>query len=319
MAKLPNTVSNSPTAEESILTNLFTFKELIQIPIKAVVDANIAASVAAKDFIVNFGFEKNSENDDDLGKLKMVSFIYNYINEGIPQKMTVSIPILSLVPLPFLTINKADFDLGIQIINQVYDSTKKNKDDSSTKNIEVLALLAPINSSKTQLNTKERYASKLKTNMKAKIEVVSSDLPQGIIKLINLFQDATEGVKDYIYKLSASSSKLYFNKNTPTNKLKIELRKDNEAIEGQLIKVQVKSSIDIEAYTSFDKDIEILEGDIVGYTSVSEVNVLTSSHGCIEIQLFSNPNTHDNGFIKVSSARTIPLSVYYSINQQDPA
>lgn len=309
------------------ITNIFAFRQLITIPIEAVVDANISAAETSLRFIRKYGFEGDPSDPADWGNLRMISFTYNYFGNARQQEMQVSIPVLSLIPLPLLTINRAKFKMGIQIINQVLKPGEEVDGlpvDPVEK--EVLTLLAPLSTSENTIDSNSvelAPTTQVTTNMDATIEVVSADLPQGIIKLLNLFQDATEGQSEDVFKITTSPQALYFSALDAEDEiiqkeLTIDLRVQEESVQGQIVKIQVISSTQTPVNDTFATPIGILTGDLVGVPTVPEISARTNRNGKVKVRFTAWKNGSDNGFIKISTGKTDSISIYYNVNQQDP-
>ena len=128
----------------TITTQISDLKKIIAAPLVATVQADVYAAIAFVKFIEKYGFEKNStitktliekgfdavadnsNGTSQLGKLKMVTFYYDYevIEDGKPvvRIVRVTIPFLSLVPLPLLQVNDAEYRFDIRITG-IYDSS----------------------------------------------------------------------------------------------------------------------------------------------------------------------------------------------------
>jgi len=149
-------------------------------PIHAIIDADYTAAKRAAEYIRDFGFTTcNPENptENKLGTLKETAFVYETIgNDGKPEKRLVKIPTLSLIPLPLLHVDYADFDFAVRIV----DST----------NDQLNATLVPQqNNSSTNPNSPH-----LEANINVKMKVVQSDIPAGISNLLALMGSNTSNV-----------------------------------------------------------------------------------------------------------------------------
>ena len=311
---------NCTNKENLGFTDVFTLGRIIQIPVDAVINANIDASKAAFNFIKTFGFENEKDPNDPnkLGKPKMLTFSYKYNNAGVEQKMVVNIPVLSLVTMPFLNISRAKFDIGINILNQV----KKN----STKS-ETLVLLGPTEDGKRSKKNKDSYdegvySNEFSTNMQASIEVESTDLPSGIIQMINLFKDATNGESEDIYTLSTVEDKIEFSLKPKHRNLSIEVTfiKNKKPVINGLIVTTVVSDTDPDLKHSFSKPIQIKDniGSLVGTSSLGQIKALTNHEGKVKLKFSTHKlkvlNEVQNGFIYFNTPKAAKIAVYYSIN-----
>ncbi len=189
------------------ITNVFTLKQLFEMPIQAVIDANEYAAKSAVHFIREFGFT-SKKSKDDWGDLKMVRFSYDFLQNGERKKMVVEIPILSMIPLPLLEVKRANFDFAIRIIDKVTTSVTRSVDEITIEepSTNVLALLVPDR--KTQME--DRFESSLVSNMNVHVEVERSDIPAGLLELMNLAQGALSGEEKKSFSITTDSDYLTF-------------------------------------------------------------------------------------------------------------
>ncbi|WP_258098251.1 DUF2589 domain-containing protein [Marinoscillum pacificum] len=306
-------------AEDLVLSNLFLFKNIITFPLEAVIDANINASRTLLKFIKEFGFETKD------GKLvpKLLTFSYHYTGSGgIPQKMIVNIPVLSLITIPLMTINKAEFKMGINIINWIGKDTDdpQGPDKELNQISQPIAMLGPSQSNVELINNnnkEEVYTTSLKTNMQAKMEVVTSDMPAGYLQLLNISQENIKGVTENEYELSVSPEKVYFTKSKNDISLEITLhnRSDSKVVSNELINITVvpKTSQDMDQV--LQKPIEVEQGDPVGVPSNYAATILTNDHGIVKVHLTAKTKQQFpcNGYIEVTSSRTSKKLIYFQI------
>ncbi|WP_435412363.1 DUF2589 domain-containing protein [Psychroserpens mesophilus] len=311
---------SNPNNDNFGISDVFTLGRIIQIPVDAVINANIDASKAAFNFIKTFGFEDEKDPNDPnkLGKPKMLTFSYKYNNAGIEQKMVVNIPVLSLVTMPFLNISKAKFDIGINILNKVTKSSSKP---------ETLVLLGPTEDGKgykknRESNNESPYSNEFSTNMQASIEVESTDLPSGILQMINLFKDATNGTNEDIYALSTVEDKVEFSLDPKHKNISIEVTftKNKKPVKNGLVIANVVSDTDSDLHDSFSKPIKVINnfGSQVGNASLGQAKALTNEDGKVKFKFSTHKmkvlNTIHNGFIYFNTPKASKIAVYYSIN-----
>lgn len=303
--------SKPPQKEPIGFSNVFTIGEVIRIPVDAVIQANIQASKSAFAFIREFGFEKGPSKDK-LGEPKMLTFSYKYLNGGVEQRMEVQIPVLSLVTLPFLNINRAKFDIGINILNRSKFSDKKK--------MKTMVMLGPTegkNNIQRKTSSSETYFNEFSTNMQASIEVESSDFPSGILQMINLFKDATTSDSKDVYQLHTIEDKIQFSGSIIQHTIDVYLTKNGEPVKNVLLASTVVSDTDSDLQHSFSKPIEITKGSQVGHSSLGQAKALTNKKGKVSFTFTSfqvKPlDVEQNGFIYFSTAKASKIAVYYSI------
>lgn len=166
------------------MSQITTLESIFGTPIQAIIDADFMAAKKTIKYIQEYGFEPNSENGaagNRLGKLKETSFWYNTVDEsGAPGRRLVKIPTLSLLPLPLLHVDSADFDFSVRIV----DST--DQAEGNTLN----ATLVP-QSGGGKGNTS---APHLDANINVKMKVVQSDIPAGLSNLLALMGSNTQNI-----------------------------------------------------------------------------------------------------------------------------
>lgn len=292
-------------------SNVFTIGQVIRIPVDAVIQANIQASKSAFAFIREFGFEKGTSKDK-LGEPKMLTFSYKYLNGGVEQRMEVQIPVLSLVTLPFLNINRAKFDIGINILNR-----SKFSDKEKMKTMVMLGPTEGKNNIQRKTSSSETYFNEFSTNMQASIEVESSDFPSGILQMINLFKDATTSDSKDVYQLHTTEDKIQFSGSIIQHTIDVYLTKNGEPIKNVLLSSTVVSDTDSDLQHSFSQPIEITKGSQVGYPSLGQAKALTNKKGkvsftftCFQVKPL---DVEQNGFIYFNTAKASKIAIYYSI------
>lgn len=139
----------------------------------------MAAEAAAK-YIEEYGFvpdqkpvpedvaQKNSYGVNKLGKLAEAAFAYNQVNDkGVMESRVMTLPKLSLIPLPLLHVEQADFDYSVRLL--------EGDKDGSTQ-----ATLTP------QSRLSDGSNPHLDANINVKVKVVQSDIPAGLSNLLAL-------------------------------------------------------------------------------------------------------------------------------------
>jgi len=88
--------------------------KLIGALIRDVVDADGMAARATADFIQSVGFDK--------GELRMVQFTYEQPNQsGVMKKYVVSVPLLTIVPIPLLGVEEAELSFTTTVVEMSSD------------------------------------------------------------------------------------------------------------------------------------------------------------------------------------------------------
>ena len=175
---------------------VFSLEELIRAPLIATVQGDFYAAKSFVRYIREYGFTR--ANGDDFGHLRMVTFRYR--TEGGWSE--VSVPLLSLVPLPLLQITDADFKYDIRILGAVGHDVKDvprdsrawmrtlGEDASPPHQTTVMASFAPTDP--PSANSGEQMPT-LIANMSIAIAMRRADVPAGIAALLNVAQSSIGG------------------------------------------------------------------------------------------------------------------------------
>ena len=286
-----------------VSTNVFGLEQLFYMPLKAVIDANTLAALSAIDIIREYGFE-NDKSSENYGKLKMVTFSYDYAGSGGHiQTMSISIPFITLIPLPILEVKHAEIDFSLKVLGQLDIEVNKNNSKEVSQNL--LAVFAPEKSNQS-MNLS------LEANMNVNIKVGQSDLPGGIIQLLNLGQAATIG--DTLFDLNYTPSMLNFGARDQLT-LDIYYEITGELPNDIIFDVSVEPSYETEI-SPFVHPIEILKGNLYGKATWQHIQVIPAVDGgraSFNLQ-FSAGEEVSNGFIIIHSNYSSQLKIYYSIN-----
>ena len=188
---------------------IFSLKGLFSAPLIAMLDADIKAAYRFVSFIKKWGFEnqKGEELDAwDWGQLRFITFSYYKTGlNGNKQRYTVRIPLLSLVPLPILRMSKASFDMELRILgieNQLgpldigMPSVGRGLKKFAPKDVysQIRCALSPRVGKANEFVPSPEIP--VASNMRVHIEVDQSDLPAGVIQLLNVAQEANSGKVD---------------------------------------------------------------------------------------------------------------------------
>jgi hypothetical protein len=302
------------------ITNIFTLEELLSIPLHAVIDANAHAAETALDFIIRYGFNPGvpelPNRNRFLGSLRMAQFTYNYVNDqGMQSTMEVSIPFLSLIPIPMLEVKKATFDYAIQILSQDYIEDRRS----------ILAIMSPIDTSLRE-QPQPYIGTSLRANMAIRVEVEKADLPAGILQLLNLGQEATRGRPERQRSITAKPDRLEFRPGeSKTISILVEQPGDDGSIEligGAEVAIEVTNDFKRPAKL-FAGPIEVLQGSPIGRPTpkiaIARTLLSAPDKGLVKFQLTRRDVDADaadaagvNGFITVRVKRATDLLIYFT-------
>ncbi|MBN2891909.1 MAG: DUF2589 domain-containing protein [Bacteroidales bacterium] len=180
------------------------FEYLIGSPLKAAIDAQNIATRATIDFIQQVGFNSNDEiidpetglpkQDFNYGDARNIVFNYIRINEnGFEEISELSIPILTVVPVPFLRISDVELDLIANITETSESKTDANTDFFYNNKVEFKGKI----SRKNATTKSSRFRSE--TSLGVKIKAVHDELPLGFSKMLSVMESSIYG-RQIIYK-----------------------------------------------------------------------------------------------------------------------
>ena len=87
--------------------------QIIGAPLLALVQAETQAAQATANFIQQVGFY---DDEEGISRLKVVTFRYSKTGvDGNPIEFVVEIPVLSIVPIPTISVREATIDFAVEI------------------------------------------------------------------------------------------------------------------------------------------------------------------------------------------------------------
>ncbi|TAN06838.1 MAG: DUF2589 domain-containing protein [Rhodanobacteraceae bacterium] len=167
--------------------------DIIAAPILATVDADFQAARKFVDYIQEFGFTRVGGKSGDFGDLKMVRFAFpEQTPDGGVRTKVMQLPELSLVPLPILQVDKADYSFGIRIISSEnarpvgrLDLLGKPETLPDPNRYRWAAMLAPSARQKSG-ELQPDADPHINANVQAQISVRVGDVPAGISRILAL-------------------------------------------------------------------------------------------------------------------------------------
>ena len=162
------------------------FSTLLGGPLNAAVEAQALAARTSADFITQVAFDKD-------GNVRSVTFKY----EKDGQATTLSVPILTIVPIPFLRIETLDIDFtaNISASTSTHDTSQENTAMSANVSGSVSYWVAKVNFSASYSNQKQTNSERtskydVQYTMGIKLRAVQDDMPAGMSKVLNILQES---------------------------------------------------------------------------------------------------------------------------------
>jgi len=165
------------------------FSNLIGGPLMAAVQAQAVAATTSVEFIERVGFDAPVGN---VRPVKSVTFQYAKTDDvGGSQNFQLTVPILSIVPIPYLRIDEMTIDFTAKL-NDMIEST-----DSSSNNFGISGSAsaswgwgrASIRASYSSSHSNSsRSVSSAEYTMNVKVRAVQSEVPGGMAKILDILE-----------------------------------------------------------------------------------------------------------------------------------
>jgi len=178
------------------------FESMIGGPLNAVIHAQAQSAQTSVDFIKSVGF-------GDDGKPTMVTFSYDKPIEGqdadgnpngvfTPTKFDLSVPILTMLPVPFIRVEETTIDFNAKI-NSVQESTSASS-SSLSASLSVKGGWGPVSASlKASYSNKKSSSSTSKTertySLSIHVRAVQDELPAGTERLLGILENSIQEVQ----------------------------------------------------------------------------------------------------------------------------
>jgi hypothetical protein len=174
------------------------FGTLIGGPLNAAIEAQAKAAMTTVDFINAVGFEEDKNSNTKKVKTVAFSFANGPVNGSTPM-MKLEVPLLSIVPIPFLRIENLDIHFKASLSQSM--ETKESETTSTEGKAEVKAgggwlavkaeMNASISSKKDSSATRDsRYS--VEYTMDINVHAVQDDIPAGLAKVLNLLNESMD-------------------------------------------------------------------------------------------------------------------------------
>jgi len=177
--------------DNKVSKQILELKDLISGPLVATIDADSMSARRYLRYLYELAFDSYNPETGEVGKLRMLEFTYTVQENGAPRQQRVSIPLMTLVPLPLLQVKEADFDFDIQIIDALsadkYSTfSLKGKDGDDNSAPEGVKLRVSMAASNIEGNMEKKARQGLAANMKVKVKMQQADMPGGLSNLLSL-------------------------------------------------------------------------------------------------------------------------------------
>lgn len=168
----------------------FSLRDLLSSTLIATVDADTATSQRFFNNMCEIAFEEYNPHTNQANNLRTLAFNYS-TNDG--SLHTLKVPILSLVPLPLLQVQEADFSFDVQIMGiseeteeetlSLTENTRNEDRLQTNEPAQLIVALQPMS-----VNRSEDVASSgiFLPNMRVNIQLNQADMPGGLSRMLNV-------------------------------------------------------------------------------------------------------------------------------------
>lgn len=177
---------------ERVSSQVMELKDLIAGPLTAAIDADSLSAQRCLDYLCRIAFESYDPKTGKTGAVRMLTFSYLGRDLYGTHRQTVCIPLLTLVPLPLLQIQEADFDFDIQVIDASirrrqpsfsFETGRSEVQEESTASETRLRVTLPACGGRA--DSSESGKDDRNANMKIHVRMRQADLPGGLSVLLN--------------------------------------------------------------------------------------------------------------------------------------
>ena len=165
------------------------FASLIGGPLTAAVQAQAQAAQTTVEFIQKVGFtpEDPSKPDGPM-KVKEVTFKYSKLNDADETKQfALTVPILAIVPIPYLRIETLDIDFSAKLNDMV--QSESSSSFSGTASLDVSWKVVKFRASASYKNDKSTKSSSTQDySMSVKVHATQSEVPGGMQKILDILE-----------------------------------------------------------------------------------------------------------------------------------
>jgi hypothetical protein len=193
--------NNDPDQAESFDQDLanIDFGVILGGPLTAAINAQAQAAMTTVNFINSVGFD--TAGSDKVSPAKEVSFSYT---SAVPnadktkppsmQTNTLSVPLLSIVPIPYLRVQQLSVELNVKLNSvQKADTSSEVTTNTNVNSSGFFDFFSPVKFSSTivsQNNSSTSSTINESYDLSVKMLAVQDQMPAGLAKVLQILQDS---------------------------------------------------------------------------------------------------------------------------------
>lgn len=209
MSDAPQKIDTSPSQVATSALQAIPFGSIIGGPLSACVEAQAQAAQSTWEFIQKVGL-----NTDKDGNKKAVNVKFEYIQGG--RKMILIVPLLTIVPIPYIAIDEIDIAFKAQISASASSATETNSSTAVDVGVAAevtgrslfvsgsLKMHANVSSKKDSKATQDSKYS-VEYTMDVRVHAGQDSMPAGMAKVLEILNNAVDTVNS-AGELSVSSN-----------------------------------------------------------------------------------------------------------------
>ena len=163
------------------------FRDLIGGPLQAAVEAQQMAAESTIEFIEKVGFDPTP----DSNALRNVTFTYAKENEGVEENFSLTVPLLAIVPIPFIRIDEVNIEFNAKL----HDVVRSDAEVSSRFGISG-EVSARWGFGKARMRSSYSHTQKSSTSstfeaeyqMNIKVRAGAAPMPEGMAKILDILE-----------------------------------------------------------------------------------------------------------------------------------
>jgi hypothetical protein len=192
-AAAPDDNSDNPDFGNELAT--IDFGQVLGGPLVAAVNAEAQASMVTLQFVEAVGFTKPQSGDGNQARqVQTVDFTYGSEREGTDTTNSLTVPLLSILPIPSMRVSQLSVDLNVKL-HSMYKSASSNSMVTTT-NIGTgggfFSLFSPVDMQCTIVDKSASSTSDTVSRdytMSVKMLAVQDAMPAGLAKVLQILED----------------------------------------------------------------------------------------------------------------------------------
>lgn len=172
------------------LSNL-PLEYMISAPMNGAIKAQALAAKTTADFIQNIGFQKDSG-----GKLTATSVDFSYkspppitVGQTTPYEKKLSVPLLSILPIPYLRIKDMTIDFDFKINTTATESAESTTSTNVNASAKWWFVDVSVNGTYTTKNDSSSSVTRT-AEMRVVVNAAQDEMPGGLRTVLNILQQS---------------------------------------------------------------------------------------------------------------------------------